>query len=130
MKKVVLFALIAAAVSTPTWAQRAPTGRQTYPFNNTISCLQGGQVVVQYPRAWSIEQSWNRDQYQIDFRMPDGEPRTFNYSTTNMICLIEPVGRESVPVAERIAAEKQQQAEEQARQRRIEEFERSRGMRK
>lgn len=126
-KWVVAIALVGLPL-TPAWAQRAPTGRQTYAFTNTISCLQAGQVVLQFPRVWNVETSWNRSNFTIEYAMPDGEHRTLNYDTANMTCLIEPWGKESVPVAERVAEQQRQKEEYQKRQEQIREFNRSRGL--
>jgi hypothetical protein len=128
MKKFVLLALIVVTGSIPAWAaeQRAPSGHEKIPFTNTISCFEGDKLVAQQTSAWAIERSWDGDQYFIKYNAPTGKGQTFSYRVPYMKCLIEPAGKESVPVAERIAAEQQQEAEELARQKRIEEFQEGR----
>jgi hypothetical protein len=100
--------------AVPAWAQRVPpSGQRSYGNGTfTISCLQSGKIALQLPRVWSIEESWNRDQRTIQYRMPDGAPGTFSYNTENMTCLVEYWGQESVPVAARIAEEEQRKARE------------------
>jgi hypothetical protein len=145
MRSVVFGAIMAALLTAPAWADPKPVSGQTsVPFTNTLSCVENGYVVEQYARIWSVELSWDRDLYTVSFRMPDGASVTRQYRGVTIFipdgtppplrtplsyCAIEGWGKESVPVAERVAEQERQQAEEQARQQRIRDFEKSRRVR-
>lgn len=98
MKYAVLLAILLPCAPAAAQQQSTPSGHITYGGTKTISCLQAGKVIMQYPRVWAVELTWARENNSIHFRMPDGLGKDFNFNSANMTCLIEDMGQESVPL--------------------------------
>lgn len=94
-------AILALLFATPAMAQ-SPYGHTHYGEPLTISCLQGGQVIIQYAYATNVDYTWSTGQVTIEFTdNVAGQPRRMVFNPQSMSCLLEPVGQASVPVKKR-----------------------------
>lgn len=100
MKKAVIFGLIMLTGGAAS-AQTSPRGHTTYGGPKTISCLQGGQVVIQIRGVWAVDHSWAFGHNEVTYRMPDGEGRDLKWDSAGMACLIENFGQETVPIVKK-----------------------------
>lgn len=96
----IVFALISVCLPLNA-AQTTPAGRISYGGYKTISCLQGGQVVIQHQFARGVELEWYGELSELSFRPPQGKRQYLKFNSASMTCLVEEPGRESVPIVKK-----------------------------
>jgi hypothetical protein len=63
----------------------------------TITCLQGGAIVLQHVGATFVRADMSRDWMDLRFKI-DGQRRRLTVPVAGMSCLVEDFGDESMPI--------------------------------
>lgn len=71
--------------------------RISYGGPQTITCFQGGQIVLQHVGATFVRSETTRDTMRLTFKV-GGQRRKLTVPVAGMSCLIEDYGEESVPI--------------------------------
>lgn len=91
-------AILLAMTPAPSLAQCAD-GNKYYGLDpQTISCFQGGQLLIQHVAATRVMSTWTGQQTNITFRDARQQRRQMDVVGSSLSCLIERFGQESVPV--------------------------------
>jgi hypothetical protein len=96
--RALLTVILCVVLASGAQAQRPHAGHTHYGPPQTISCLQGGQVVIQYAYAWAVDYTWSDSALHLEFRDVDDVPRVLDLNSQAITCLIEPYGQASVPI--------------------------------